>query len=71
MPENFEVSNDSLKALLYDIGGLLKPAMPEGWGFLLMIFSFGEGGSTFYISDAQRQDVIKMLKEFIEKNEAK
>lgn len=50
-----------------DIGRVLKDAMPPGWGFTLMMFSYGENGHTTYISSAKREDVIKALAEMIEK----
>lgn len=32
-------------------------------GFVLMVFPFGKGGRCNYVSNAQRSDVLKMLKE--------
>lgn len=71
--DNFEVQNENVEVIMKEIGELLKTAMPEGWGFTLLMFDFvkGEGGSTFYISNAQRSDMLKLMKEFIEKQEAK
>jgi hypothetical protein len=39
----------------------------RGLCFSLMIFSYGEQGSLFYISSAQRDDMIKTMREFIQK----
>jgi hypothetical protein len=61
--EDYRIEIPEIKKVLQDIGVLLKAQMPKGWGFNLMIFSFGKGGSTFYISNAQREDVIKMIEE--------
>jgi len=39
----------------------------DTWGFMLMLFSFGEGGSLTYISNANREDMINVVKEWLEK----
>lgn len=66
----FEVHNEQLETHLRDIGHSIQEKLPKGWGFSLFLFSFGEGGATFYISDGVREDVLKAMKEFIEKQEA-
>lgn len=45
----------------------IEAVLPEGWGFALLYFTFGEGGTLGWISNANRQDAIKMLAEFIQK----
>lgn len=67
MADNFEIRNAEVEAMLKDIGKTIHGVMPEGFGFTLLMFSFGEGGSTFYISDAQRDDMLKAMQEFIDK----
>jgi hypothetical protein len=37
--------------------------------FMLMVFDIGEKGTTSYISNAQREDVIKLMQEFIDKQQ--
>jgi hypothetical protein len=39
--------------------------LPEGWGFTLLLFSYSEKGSLFYISSAERSDVLNVMREFI------
>jgi hypothetical protein len=56
------------RPLLQDLGGQIGSALPEGWGFNLLLFPFGDGGSLFYISSAERQDVIAVMREFIKRN---
>src|SRR4051812_33725969 len=52
--------------ILKDLGARIAAALPSaGWGFALFIFSYGPGGSMFYVSSAQRADLIASLKEFI------
>lgn len=67
---NYEIENAEVEGVLNDIGQKLGETMPKGFGFNLLIFSFGENGSMFYISNAQRQDMIAAMKEFIGKQEA-
>ena len=38
-------------------------AFPPGWGFALLAFSFGEGGYLTYVSNAERSDIVKALRE--------
>lgn len=76
---DYEVRSPIVEDLLKELGQGLREVIPKGWGFTLMIFSYGktglidEGpeGSMFYISSAQRTDMIKAMKEFIAKEEAK
>ncbi len=65
--ENFEVRNEEIEKLLRDIGHLVGNALPEGWVFNLLIASVGEKGSTFYISNGVREDMIKLMIEFVSK----
>lgn len=65
----FEVRHPEAEHRLNEIGNLLRSNMPEGFGFALLIFSYGEGGSMFYTSNAQRQDIINAMREFIAKHE--
>lgn len=71
MPDEmkYEVHNEEIEKLLNDLGRMIKQIVPDGYGFNLMIFSYGEGGDMFYISSAQRQDMINAMKEFIAKYE--
>jgi hypothetical protein len=65
----YEVRNAEVEVLLRDIGKIIGNRLPEGWGFTLLLFSFGEGGDLFYISNAQRDDMIRCMREFIAKQE--
>lgn len=66
---NFEVENEIIHKLLKDIGAILNRAMPPNYGFMLMLFSYGEGGDLFYMSSAQREDIRKVMLEFMKKME--
>ena len=64
---DFEIDNAEVQRVMRDIGNRIGPMMPKGFGFTLMINSFGENGSMFYISNAKRDDMLKAIAEFIEK----
>lgn len=61
----FEVRHPEIEQDLREIGRAVADSLPKGWGFTLFIFSFGEGGSTFYLSNANRDDMLKALTEFM------
>lgn len=51
------------------IGRIIGPSLPKGWGFTLMLYTFGVDGFSTYISNAERPNMILALKEMIEKLE--
>jgi hypothetical protein len=66
----FEVRNPEIETRLNQIGSRLRSTLEgTGYGFTLLIFSFGEGGDMFYTSNANRQDVCNAMREFIAKHE--
>lgn len=56
-----------LAPIMKRLGQVLGDALPDGWGFNLLAFTFGTGGNLFYISNAQQEDVLAVMKEFIRK----
>jgi hypothetical protein len=72
-PFRLQVRNPELEKLLGEIGSILKMACeqhssPERkYGFALLIFDFGIGGDLFYTSNAQREDMVRLMQEFIAK----
>lgn len=66
--EEFEVKNTEVEKVMKEIGQLIAKELPEGWGFSLMIMDYGKNGCTFYISTVQREDMVKAMQEFIERN---
>lgn len=65
----FEVRNAEAEAKLKEIGRVLKASMPPGFGFTLLITSYGDGGSLFYVSSCERDSMIATMREFIQKHE--
>jgi hypothetical protein len=66
---NYDMRHFEVEAALREIGELIKKKTPAGFGFSLLMFQYGEGGAMFYLSSAERADMIKAMKEFIQKNE--
>jgi hypothetical protein len=66
---NFEVRDPAAEGVLQEFGHYLKCACPPGFGFALWLFSF-EGKELYYCSNAERQDMIRAMREFIAKYEA-
>jgi len=66
---DFEVRHAEAEAKLKYIGDLLQSTMPKGFGFALLIFSWGKGGSMFYASNAERKELMEAMREFIQKFE--
>lgn len=58
---------DHVKETSRKLGKIIGNALPEGWGFCVLIFEFGEGGTMTYISNACREDVVDTMREFIQK----
>lgn len=68
--DNYEVRNEAAEKALRDIADHINGMVPAGMGFTLLLFDFGEGGNMFYMSSADREDMIKAMKEFISKQES-
>lgn len=65
--ERYPIRNEEIERKLYEIGTSIKDDLPDGWGFVLALASYGEGGATFYMSSVERAGAIKLLEELIEK----
>lgn len=44
-------------------------ALPDGYGFALLVFDLGDGGFMNYISNAERDDMKRALRELVDKME--
>lgn len=75
MPKDphFEVENDVIKSKLRQLAVFLDEVLngtdrPKQIGFGLFIFSF-KGPEFFWISNAERADMVKVLREWIKREE--
>lgn len=67
--DRYSVRNTEIEQKMKELAIRLKSEMPEGWGFTLLIFEFGgPGTSLFYISSAEREDMMNVMREFINRN---
>jgi hypothetical protein len=57
----------ALEASCAGIGRTLREIMPPGSGFALIMFDFGEKGNMAYVSSAEREDMIRLFVEVLEK----
>jgi len=62
------VTKEELRAKAREIGKIIGGALPEGVGFALLVFNYGEGGNVAWISNARRDDMMLALAEFMERN---
>lgn len=53
-----------------ELGRMLKEGMPEGWGFVLVLASFGEAGYSTYVSNLDRGGAASLMRELAGKIEA-
>lgn len=64
MPEDYEgPALAALETATRIQGERLRNAMPEGVGFCLFLFSFGEDGWATFASNADRGDLVEALRE--------
>lgn len=71
-PGVFWVRDPKAEEALRNVGREIRDKiLPEGYGFALLVFPFGQEGGMFYMSNAARADMIKAMEEWIEnaKNE--
>lgn len=66
MTEREQQANSVLQSIAKDI----KAKLPEGMGFALLAYEFGEDDDKrmLYVSNSNREDVIKSMLEFCDKN---
>ena len=56
--------------VLQEIAQDIKAKLPKGMGFALLAYEFGddEGRRMLYTSNSNREDVMKAMLEFVDKN---
>ena len=66
MTEREEQANNMLQEIMQEI----KNKLPEGMGFALLVYEFGnkEGRRMLYASNSKREDVMMAMLEFVDKN---
>ena len=66
MTEREEKTN----AIMQDIAKEISQKLPEGMGFALLTYEFGEvdNKKMLYVSNSNREDVLKAMLEFVNEN---
>lgn len=66
MTEREEQANNMLQEIMQEI----KNKLPKGMGFTLLAYEFGDkdGRRMLYASNSEREDVLKAMLEFVDKN---
>ena len=66
MTDREKQANEALQSIAKEI----KEKLPENMGFALLAYEFGEAEDKrmMYISNSNREDVIKAMLEFVDKN---
>lgn len=69
--ENLKELQEQVKSKMQGIAKNVEAQLPKGFGFVVLTFPFGEneGNLLMYASNADREDVCKAMKEFIQKTE--
>ena len=63
--------NEIVKGRMKKIARKVDEELPSGYGFVVLAFNFGEGkdNEMMYVSNDNREDVVKAMQEFIQKTE--
>jgi hypothetical protein len=74
-PSRSENLTDKQVRLLHEthtakVARQLKELLPPGQGFVLITFDFGPGGNLAYVSNGDRNDVIRALREWLHRQGA-
>ena len=61
--------NELVKRRMQKIARKVDQELPTGFGFVVLAFNFGKGidNEMIYVSNANREDVVKTMEEFIQK----
>lgn len=60
-----------LESQCREYANLLRTKMPAGVGFALFLFDFGADGNVAYVSTARREDMIRLVREWLARTEAR
>lgn len=66
------MKNEIVKGKMQEIARKVKEELPENWGFVVLAFEFGDsdGREMLYVSNANREDVVKAMEEFAQKTKS-
>lgn len=65
------VKDENTRERMQHIARLVDEELPHGWGFVVMAFPFGDAeGRMNYVSNASREDIQKVMVEWMKKGGA-
>ena len=64
-----ENEEEIVKRKMQTIARKVKEELLDGFGFVVLSFIFDNPGQMMYVSNANREDIVKAMKEWIEKTE--
>lgn len=59
----------TISLALNRIGKFCVSRLPKNWGFAILVFPFDGSEGLRFVSNGTRKDVVKLLKEFVEKQQ--
>lgn len=64
-----ENQDEIVKGRMQKIAKCVDGLLPNKYGFVVLVFKFGneDGRELMYTSNANRQDIVKVMKEWIQK----
>lgn len=62
-----ELNKEELTDVLNMIGTIVEKIIPKNYGFIMLTYPHNEAKRLYYVSNSDREDVIKAMEEFINK----
>ena len=59
-----------VKRRLQRIAKKVNDELPTGFGFVVLSFAFDNSGQMMYVSNANREDIVKAMEEFAQKTKS-
>lgn len=63
---NFQIFNEDMEFKLKEISDSVAQQVPPGWGFTVLLCSFGPNSELFWMTNVEPASVIAMFKKYIE-----
>ena len=63
------MENEIVKGKMQGIARKVEEELPKNWGFVVLAFEFGDSNDRemLYVSNANREDIVKAMEEFAHK----
>lgn len=71
MPDKIKTAQDFTPEYMQHLAKMIKLCLPPGVGFTALFFDFNALGMTQYVSNANREDMIKSMQAIVDRLKAK